>query len=235
MAPARARLVRRSTCTITIPPEFFVACAIESVSNSGCFTLHRHVALLVGGRAAHERHVDRAAGIEQELLALELDDPHHLLRRGCVHPTALDARVNEGAEPDPRDQARAAGGRLAVEMADHALWKAVGLDLSVERERAQRRDEPPVPPDRAPDQSLAREAVQPAGAAVPGSRGEHEREVARAAGIAEALSERHEELVGNADSDESANRQRVMIDDQCGGGLWRDDFRVPSPALLLRH
>ena len=29
----RWRLVTRSTCTITIPPEFFVACAIESMSN----------------------------------------------------------------------------------------------------------------------------------------------------------------------------------------------------------
>ena len=30
---SRWRVVTRSTCTITIPPEFFAACAIESVSN----------------------------------------------------------------------------------------------------------------------------------------------------------------------------------------------------------
>ena len=46
----------------------------------GGLALDRHVALLVGCRAAHERHVDGAAGIEEELFAVELDDPHHLLR-----------------------------------------------------------------------------------------------------------------------------------------------------------
>ena len=30
---SRWRVVTRSTCTITIPPEFFVACAIESASS----------------------------------------------------------------------------------------------------------------------------------------------------------------------------------------------------------
>ena len=69
-------------------------------------------------------------------------------------------------------------------MRHHALRQAVGLDPPVERERAQRRDEPPVRPDRAPDQPLAREVVEPAGAAVPLSGGEHERQVARAAGLA---------------------------------------------------
>jgi hypothetical protein len=73
------------------------------------------------------------------------------LRRRRVHATALEARVDDRAEPDPRDEARPAGGRLAIEMGDHALRKAVGLDLPVARERAQRRDEPPVRADRAPD------------------------------------------------------------------------------------
>ena len=181
-------MVTRSTCTITIPPEFFVACAIESDVQRGGLVLHRHVALLVGGRAAQERHVDRAARIEEELLALELDHPHHLLRRLRVHATALHARVDERAEPDPCDEARPAGGRLAVEMGHHALREAVGLDPPVERERAQRGDEPPVRSDRAPDQPFAREVVEPAGAAVALSRGEHERQVARAAGFAELRS-----------------------------------------------
>ena len=198
----------------------------ERVQRGG-LALHRHVALLVGGRAAQERHVDRAARIEEELLALELDDPHHLLRRLRVHATAVHARVDERAEPDPCDEARPAGGRLAVEMGHHALREAVGLDPPVERERAQRRDEPPVRPDRAPDQPFAREVVEPAGAAVPLARGEHERQVARAAGFAEARLEGDEELLGNGDPDESTDRQRVTVEDQPGGRLGRDDLRAP--------
>ena len=124
-------------------------------------------------------------------------------------------------------EARPAGGRLAVEMGHHALREAVGLDPPVERERAQRRDEPPVRPDRAPDQPLAREVVEPAGAAVALSRGEHERQVARAAGFAEARLERDDELLGNGDPDESTDGQRVTVEDQPGGRLGRDDLRAP--------
>ena len=112
-------------------------------------------------------------------------------------------------------------------MGDHALREAVGLDPPVERECAERRDEPPVRPDRASDQPLAGEVVEPAGAAVPLSRGEHERQVAGAAGFAEALRERDDELLGNGDPDESTDRQRVTIDDQPGGRLGRDDLRAP--------
>ena len=91
----------RSTCTITIPPEFFVACAIESVSNVAASRSIVTLPSAVGGRAAQERHVDRAARIEEELLAVELDQPHHLLCRLRVHATALHARIDECAEPDP--------------------------------------------------------------------------------------------------------------------------------------
>ena len=177
----------------------------ERIEHGG-LALHRHVPLLVGGRPAHERHVDGAAGIEEELFALELHDPHYLLGRRRVHATALDARIDERAEPDPRDQSRPSSGRLSIEVRDHALREAVGLDPPVECECAQRRDEPPVRPDRAPDQSLAREAVKPAGATVARSGGEHERQVARPAGCAEAVRERDDELLGNRDPDESTDR-----------------------------
>ena len=122
---------------------------------------------------------------------------------------------------------RPAGCRLAVEMRHHALREAVGLDPPVERERAQRRDEPPVRPDRAPDQPVAREVVEPAGAAVPLAGGEHERQVARATGFAEALLERDEQLLGNGDPGESTDRQRVTVEDQPGGRTWRHDLRAP--------
>ena len=112
-------------------------------------------------------------------------------------------------------------------MGQHALREAVGLDPPVERERAQRGDEPPMRPDRAPDQPLVREVVEPAGTAVALSRGERERQIARAAGFAEALPERNDELLGNANPDESTDRQRVTVEDQMGGRLGRDDLRAP--------
>jgi hypothetical protein len=151
----------------------------------------------------------------------------------------LQARVDERAEPDPRDEARSAGGRLAVKMGHHALREAVGLDPALERERAQRRDEPPVRADRAPDQPLACEPIEPASAAVALPRGEHERQVPRVAGLAEALRERDEKLLGNGEPDESTDRQRVTIEDQPGGRLGRDDLRAPpsrhGATLSHRH
>ena len=69
--------------------------------------------------------------------------------------------------PTRGDQAGAAGGDLPEQHRDHALRKAVGLDPPVERERAQRRDQPPVRPDHAPDQPFVGEVVDPAGAPSP--------------------------------------------------------------------
>ena len=82
-------------------------------------------------------------------------------------------------------------------------------------------------PDRAPDQPLAGEAVEPSVAAVPLSRREDERQVARTASFAEALRERVDERLGNPDPDESTDRQRVTIDDQPSGRLGRNDLRAP--------
>jgi hypothetical protein len=81
--------VTRWTCTITIPPEFFVACAIESVSNVAA---SRSIVTLPSSSAVVPRRNATpigAARIEEELLALELDDPRHLVRRRRVHATAL--------------------------------------------------------------------------------------------------------------------------------------------------
>ena len=69
----------------------------------------------------------------------------------------------------------------------HRAPREVGLDPPVERERAQRGDEPPMRPDRAPDQPLAREVVEPAGAAVTLPRGDQERQAAWTAGFADRV------------------------------------------------
>src|SRR5450755_1310987 len=88
-----------------------------------------------------------------------------------------------------------------------------------------------MPPDRAPDQPLTRKVVEPAGAAIPLPRGEHERQIARAAGLAKPFRQSNEQLLRNGKPDESADRQRVTIDDQINGRLGRHDL----PASPSRH
>ena len=70
-------------------------------------------------------------------------------------------------------------------------------------------------------------AIEPAGAAIPRSRGEHERQIARAGRLAKALLKCDQQLLGNRDPDKSPDRQRVTIDNQLGGRLGRDDLRAP--------
>ena len=81
-----------------------------------------------------------------------------------------------------------------------------------------------MPPDRAPNQPLAREMIEPPGTPIPLPRCEHERQIARAASLDKALLERGQELLGNGKPDKPPDRQRVTIDDQLGGRLGRDDF-----------
>ena len=161
----------------------------ERVQGGG-LALHRHVAVLVGRRAAQERHVDRRARVEEVLLAVELDEPDDLLGRRGVHPAAVHARVDERAEPDARDQAGAAGGRLAIQVRHDALRQAVGLDPPLQRQRAERGDEAEVAADHAPDQPFAGEVVEAARRRVSLPGGEYERQPARRARLLEALGER---------------------------------------------
>ena len=228
-------MTTRSTCTITIPPEFFVACAIESMSKVAA---SRSIVTLPCSSAVVPRRNATSIGrrrIEEELLALELDDPHHLLRRLGVHATALHARVDERAEADPCDEARPAGGRLAVEM-------ATSRPAGGSRPRSARRSAS-VPsagtsPQCAPiarrtSPSCARwlsprapPSPCPAANTSVRSRGPPRR--------AEALLECDEELLGNGDPDEPTDRQRVTVEDELGGRLGRDDLR-PLPHPLIRE
>ena len=61
--------------------------------------------------------------------------------------------------------------------------------------------------------------------------GKYERQVARAAGFPEALPQCDDELLGNGDPDEPANRQRVTVEDQPDGRLGRDDLRAPPRGV----
>ena len=145
-----------------------------------------------------------------------LGDPDHLVGRHRVHPAALHARVDERPQADSREQARAAGCRLAIKVRHHALRDAVRLDPVIEGQGAQPGRETPVRTDCTPDQSLARHVIQPAGVAVPLPGGKHERQIPRATGLVEAFRERDQELLRHGDPDESPDRQRVTVDDQLG-------------------
>ena len=97
---------------------------------------------------------------------------------------------------------------------------------AVQCQRAESRDESPVRPDRAADQPFARDAVQPAVAAVALPGGEHQREVPRPARLLKTLGERDQQRLGHRDPDEAPDRQRVAIEDQSGRLLGGDDPRA---------
>lgn len=80
--------------------------------------------------------------------------------------------------------------------------------------------------DRAPDQLFARKAIEPAGAAIPVPR-RTQRQIARAAGLAEALRERNEQLLGNGNPHEPPGPPTCPIHDQLGSRLGRDDLPAP--------
>lgn len=68
-------------------------------------------------------------------------------------------------------------------------------------------------PDPAADESLPSEVIKPADAAVALSRGEREREVARAARLLETVRERDKKLLRDTKPDKAANRDRIAVED----------------------
>ena len=149
-------------------------------------------------------------GKRREEQVFAAPDGQHLdqvLGGDLVHPAALEARVDERVDTDGGDQAGPAGGDLPEQHGDHALREAVGLDLVLQGERAQRRHQGPVPADDPPDHALVREVVHPARLAVALAGGEDQREVPGCAGGQEALFQGEGELLGEAGADEAGGGQ----------------------------
>ena len=85
---------------MTIPPLFRAAMAIDEHLALDRLALHRQVAVLVGGRAADDRDVDRERVEEQPLAAAQRHDLDEVLgRRGVLLAAGL-ARVDVRAQPD---------------------------------------------------------------------------------------------------------------------------------------
>ena len=147
-AVARGR--DRSTWTITVPPEFFVACAIASESSviASC-----SVVMLPSASAVVPR---RNATSTRRLGKNRCSSPKissrwtSRLAGGGVEAAAVEPGVDERAEADLGHEAGAARGDLAVELGDHALRQAVGVDVAGESEAPERGREAPVAADRAP-------------------------------------------------------------------------------------
>ncbi len=148
------------------------------------------------------------------MLAVELHQPHPLLgaRAGAlVDAAAAVARVDEGAEADPAQVPRLAGGDVAKEVRDHALRQVPGLDPVLDRELAERRHQAPVAADHACHQAVVAEVVEAARLAVALPRRVDEAQPARRALGEEALLERHRQPLGEADADEAAGGDGVAV------------------------
>ncbi|MET4823486.1 hypothetical protein ABH972_001075 [Bradyrhizobium ottawaense] len=113
-------------------------------------------------------------------------------------------------------------GDVAEQVCDDALRQIIGLDLTRDRELLQFWRKPPMSADHAPDQAFMREMVEAAILAVALARRIDQRQIARLAlrigGIALVgeieLLQRDRDLLGKADADEAAGRDRVAVTDQ---------------------
>ena len=123
---------------------------MASISPWTRLALHGQVAVLVGGRAADDGHVDREGVEEQPLAAAQRDDLDQVLGGPRVLLAAGLARVDVGAQPDLRDQARPPGRDLAHQLREHALGERVRLQLV----RLDQRAEPRLVADVAADRPL---------------------------------------------------------------------------------
>ena len=150
-----------------------------------------------------------------------------------VDLAALQPRIDEGADADAGERAGLAGGDVAVEVRDHALRQVVGLDLALEREAADLRDQAPMAADDALEQAVMAERVEAAVLAVPLPGREQQREVARLAGFEETLFERDQERIRHADADEARGAERVAVLDD-GDGFGGGDDLVAHDRLAGR-
>ena len=203
----------RSTWAMTKPLLALAAIAIAQIVQDQRLALHADIAVGVGGGAADDRDVDRDRLVEQPLAAVDLHHPDEIARADRVELAATLARVDEGAEADPAEQAGAAAGDLAKQLRDAAQGQVPGLDQAVGRHLAELGHQGPMATDGAPDQPVMREAIEPSLLAVAGGGGEQQAEVARLAGGQEALLQGHEDRVGRADADEARGRHHVARPD----------------------
>ncbi len=111
---------------------------------------HGQVAVLVGGRAPDDRHVDGERVVQQPLASAQRDQLDEVLGRGRVLLAAGLARIDVRPKADRGDQPRPPGRDLAHQLREHALRERVGLDLVGLDQRAEARLVADVAADRPP-------------------------------------------------------------------------------------
>ena len=192
--------------------------------------LHRDVAGDVRRGAADQRDVDREGLVEQPLAAGHFHQFDKVFRRYTVDLAAVLARIDEGTQTHPRQQARALAGDVAVELGNAAKRQIIRLDLVIERQAAELRHQRPMSADGTLDQPLMRETIEAAVLAVAGGGGEHQRQAGGLTRFEETLLDRDQQFVRRADADEAGYRHRITIPDD-GGSFGRRNNLVPHCAV----
>ena len=123
------------------------------------------VAVLVGVAGPQEHHVDGESLVEQQLLALDVDDLHQVLLGAVIQLAAAVAGVCEGVQAHGGDGADVVGGDIPVHVGDDALGQVIGLDLVGQGQVAQLGCPVPVAADDTLHHALM--AVVVAAGAVP--------------------------------------------------------------------
>ena len=201
----------------------------------GAFLGEADIALVVGIGAAQQRDMHGEALVEQKFLAADGHDVNQRVLRAGVHPAALDARIDEGAEPDARNETGPPGADLAIELHHHAARQHIGLDGVGARHVLHARRPDPVAADHLAHEALMREAVNAARLAVADAERMDEREIARRAARQKALLDGGEQRARLQQPAAAAHqRNRVAVADQRRGGFRRDELRARHVRLRCR-
>ena len=204
----------------------------------GGLVLEADVAVLVGGRGAHEGHVHPVGLVAQVLAAVDRDEFGQVVPGRRVHAPAAMTRVAHRAQAHVGDQPRRAGADGAKQLRGHAAGQDVGLDPVVLRELLHARAPDPVAADHAPHQPLVGEAVHAARALVADAQRVHRRQRAGAPGGQEAALHGLEQLGGLHQAATAAHqRHGGAVGDQRRRGVGAQEpgpHRRPLPPQRAR-
>ena len=152
--------------------------------------------------------------VEEPVLPVDAQERNEILslRDGArVRLAAVLARVDEGIEPDVRDDARPVRGRRAVEIRDCAEWEQISEDLVLLNQLRHGGLEPDVGGDNAADEPLEGDAADAALSPVADADGLHQRKAARAAGREKPFAQGGEQGVRRAEAVEPADGERAAV------------------------
>src|SRR5664280_3878239 len=165
---------------------------------------HGDVALGVRGGSAEQCDVDAPTGHKKVLCTIDLDQFDDVLDAAAVQSAAFHSGVDERADADVGQGARATGGDVPEPVTDDALREAVGVDVTFQCECTQCGSEAPVPTDRTFHHACMPEVVEALRLSVALAGGEDQGESAGFAGFQESPLQGDGHVFGKSDSDESA-------------------------------